>query len=108
MPRAKKKSAPKSTTPKINKSAWIRSQPATIKLSVAQVYTARSSAKKTKGKVGPKPEGKPGPKPKTATAKTVPVVKATDGLHGEFKRLVIKIGTVAAQNLLEELASVGL
>lgn len=60
MPRAKKKTAAKSTTGKINKSAWIREQPgsmsakevveqaakAGIKLTPTQVYTARATAKK--------------------------------------------------------------
>ncbi len=71
MPRAKKKTAPKSAAAKINKSAWIRSQPASmsakevfekaksegIKLSVAQVYTARSSAKKAGKSSTPKGQG---------------------------------------------------
>ena len=62
MPRAKKTAPAKSS--KVNKSAWIREQPkslsakevlekaakAGIKVTVAQVYTARSSAKKPKGK----------------------------------------------------------
>lgn len=64
-------------TKKVNKSAWIRSQsidlPAKevvakakkegIRLTDAQVYTARSALKKTGGAV----RGKPGPKPKTQT-----------------------------------------
>jgi hypothetical protein len=62
---------------KVNKSAWIRSQPietpakelvaaakkAGIKITDAQVYTARSSMKKAGGA----PKGKPGPKPKAQT-----------------------------------------
>lgn len=63
-------------TKKVNKSAWIRDQaPALsandvvakakkegIKLTAAQVYTARSA----KRKKGSAPKGKPGPKPKAA------------------------------------------
>lgn len=61
-------------TKKVNKSAWIRSQPIDtpakevvakakkegIKLTDAQVYTARSALKKSGGAS----KGKPGPKPK--------------------------------------------
>jgi hypothetical protein len=64
-------------TKKVNKSAWIRSHaleiPAKelvakakkegIKLTDAQVYTARSALKKSGGA----PKGKPGPKPKAQT-----------------------------------------
>ena len=113
MPR-KKKTASKTAAPKINKSAWIREQPvalaakdvvekaakAGIKVSVAQVYTTRSEAKKIKGKPGrPNVSSKAAPKP---------AVKGTsDELM--FKRLVLSIGLPKAEAYLSDLKrSVGL
>ncbi|HEX7478267.1 MAG TPA: hypothetical protein VF331_10710 [Polyangiales bacterium] len=95
----------KPTAPKTNKSAWIRSQPATtsakdlvkqgkaagIKLSVAQVYTARANAKK-KGA----PAGKPGPKPKVVTA-------TASGHDQHFVSLVLDLGLSKAEALLQRI-----
>lgn len=108
MPR--KKSNRSTAARKINKSAWIREQPrrlsarevvekaskAGIKLTDAQVYTARSSAKKAKGKPGPKPGSK---------------AAASRGASDElmFKRLVLSIGLPKAEGYLNDLKrSVGL
>ena len=87
-----------STKKKVNKSAWIRSQPAFlsaadvvakakkegIKLSVAQVYTARSTAKKA-GSSGGVGNGK----------------RAGAGDEAAFKRIVVEIGVRRAEALLE-------
>lgn len=111
-PKKKSKAAGKAPAGKaVNKSAWIRSQPATtpakdvvakakaegITLSIAQVYTARSTAKKK----GPTAKGgrKRGP---TAASS----LKADDL---EFKRLVLSIGLARAESYLASLKqSVGL
>jgi hypothetical protein len=91
-------------TGKVNKSAWIRSQPAStpakelvvqakkegIKLSLAQVYTARSTAKNASGPaqlVAPRQPGRP----KKAIA------PAGSDSHVAFRRLVISIGVDRAE-----------
>jgi hypothetical protein len=99
---------PAATNPaKINKSAWTRSQPASmkamevvakakaqgIKLSVGQVYVARSSAKKKTGKRGP---GRPR---KNAT----PTMAATSsGVEGLLKAAAAEIGLSRAMEILIE------
>lgn len=115
MPKSKsKKTAPAKT--KVNKSAWIREQPATtpakevvekaaaagIKLTLAQVYTARSTGKK--------PKGKPGPKPGFKAAKaTGSVARGSSSDDLLFKRLVLSIGLPKAESYLADLKrSVGL
>jgi hypothetical protein len=99
---------------KVNKSAWIRALPRTmsakdvvdkakgagIKLSIAQVYTTRSMAKKK------------GSAPKRAAAKAPARAKAA-GVRGNdqltFKRLVLSIGLPKAEAYLQELRrSVGM
>jgi hypothetical protein len=111
MPKAKKPDAPK-----INKSAWIRAQSTDIpagdllkkakaegiKLTVAQIYTTRSQAKK-QGSAPSVKKQKPGPKPRAAAAND----------HAEhenfFRKLVLHtIGRARAQEILKELASIGL
>lgn len=71
-----------SSKTKVNKSEWIRQQPATltakelvskakkegIEITDAQVYTTRSAAKKATTDGAVKAKGKPGPKPKTVAA----------------------------------------
>lgn len=98
------------STVKVNKSAWIRSQPATlsakdvvakakaenITLTVAQVYTARSTAKSADAKL----KGRPGPKP-------VPAV--SEEHESFFRKFVLHtLGRSRAQEILNELASIGL
>lgn len=111
MARAPKKSSRNATGKKVNKTAWIRSQSAStpakelvakakaegITLSVAQVYTARSTGKKagavrtTKARVG---------RPAAGTGKS-------DELA--FRRLVLSIGLPKAEAFLADLKrSVGL
>ncbi|HEX7480657.1 MAG TPA: hypothetical protein VF331_22845 [Polyangiales bacterium] len=111
-----KKTGPKTTSAKINKSAWIRSQPASmsakdvfekakaegIKLSVAQVYTARSSAKKA-GKSS-KPKGKAG---RPTGSKTIKAEIAGD--LTAIRRAVFEHGFSKVESFLAELKkSVGL
>ena len=100
--------------PSINKSAWIREQPesisakdvvtkaasAGIKLTIAQVYTARSVAKKSSA-----PKAKPGPKPKASAATAI----GGGDEFTAFKRLVLTIGLAKADAYLTQLKqSVGL
>ena len=102
--------------PTINKSAWIRSQPESmsakevmekakaegIKISLAQVYTARSNAKKAGQRAGSKPRA-----PAAAGAGARARSARDDEL--EFRRLVLSIGLARAETYLNELRrSVGL
>jgi len=94
------------TTKRINKSAWIRSQPASlsasevhakakkegITLSIAQVYTARSTAKAKAGIVA-RGVGRPR---KEAS-------ELTD-LQRQFAALAVRIGTEDAMRILDGLA----
>jgi hypothetical protein len=112
MPKTSKKAS--KSSPRLNKSAWIRNQPAAmpakdvvakgkaehIALSLAQVYTARSNAKK-KGA----PKGKPGRKP-NAVAR---VSGASGSDEQAFRRIVLAVGITKAENMLKDLKhSVGL
>jgi hypothetical protein len=119
VPKTKKKSASK-TGPRLNKSEWIRSQPPTapakdivskakaegIKLSLAQVYTARSAAKKKAGRIG-----KPG-RPKGSSNANVSVKaiglksKVSDDVRHEFVKIAMRIGTDEAQRLLDRIIDV--
>lgn len=111
MATTKKKSPKKSTATKVNKTAWIRSQPASmaakevvekaktegITLSVAQVYTARSTGKKA-GKAGAS----------TAKAKTRAVMpKATNSIDKDYeaalRRIVLSVGLPKVEGYLAEL-----
>jgi hypothetical protein len=109
MPRGK----PNTTaTSKINKSAWIRSQSAStpakdlvaqakkegIKLSLAQVYTARSTAKNASGPAQLVAPSQPG-RPKKAIA------AAGSDSHVAFRRLVISIGVDRAELFLAAIKS---
>lgn len=92
---------------KINKSAWIRSQPvslsaqdvlkkaqqAGITLSLAQVYTARSTANKFKGSSASAPA-----RPAQRAARATPT-----GLEAEFMSLALRLGTAKAEELLRSL-----
>jgi len=94
------------TTKRINKSAWIRSQPSAlnaaevvakakkegITLSIAQVYTARSTAKAKAGIVS-RGVGRPR---KEAS-------ELTD-LQRQFAALAVRIGTEDAMRILDGLA----
>jgi hypothetical protein len=98
---------------KVNKSAWIRSQPASmkakavlakatksgIKLSLAQVYTARSTAK-------PQPNGSNGALGKQAHPDRVrgPEARRTAALNElAFRRFVFSVGITRAEALLREI-----
>lgn len=120
VPKTKKKPTTK-TGPRLNKSEWIRSQPTStpakdivakaksenIKLSLAQVYTARSAAKKKAGRIGkpgrPKGSGAGGAQIKAALAVKL---KPSDDLRHEFVRIAMRIGTDEAQELLQRVIDV--
>src|SRR5690349_21046449 len=106
MAKASKKSS-KAKGPRVNKSAWIRSQPGTlsakdvvekakgegITLSLAQVYTARSTAKRQgEPKRGAAPAaGRRGPgRPKGSGASSGPV---SNDLRRQFVQIAVRIGT---------------
>jgi hypothetical protein len=109
MPKARK------ANERINKSAWIRSQPATMnakdvlqkakkegtRLSLAQIYTARSTAK---------PAAKPSrerPHAPVPTAGRRLVIPSIADMQAEFERLVVRLGTDHAQRLLDSLVTSG-
>jgi hypothetical protein len=120
VPKTKKKTASKSG-PRLNKSEWIRSQPPSapakdvvskakaegIKLSLAQVYTARSAAKKKAGRIG-----KPGRPKGSGASATVSVkalglkARANDDVRTEFVKIAMRIGTDEAQRLLDRIIDV--
>ena len=120
VPKTKKKSTAKSS-PRLNKSEWIRSQPPStpakdivskakaegIKLSLAQVYTARSAAKKKAGRIGkpgrPKGSGAGGATVKAALAIKL---KPSDDLRGQFVKIAMRIGTDEAERLLQRIIDV--
>ena len=113
-----RKSATKTSSGRLNKSAWIRSQTASlsakevvdrakaegIALSLAQVYTARSTAKRlpvaakradvtTKAGV------------KVSSALRASKLVGGDSLRREFVALAMRIGTDEAQGLLKRIAA---
>ena len=117
VPKAKKSSSKAGAT-RVNKSEWIRSQPVTmpakdvlskaksegIKLSIAQIYTARSAAKK-------KAERKPRGRPKAAKVGAVRggggfASKEIEELRHEYVRIAMRIGTDEAQRLLDRIIDV--
>jgi hypothetical protein len=123
MPKTAKKSSDKASSTRVNKSAWIRDQPASqsakevvdsakakgIKLSLAQVYTARSNAKRQGTLKGKAPaqaraaNGRRGRKP--AAASGTGGVSEKDLRH-QFVSLAVRIGTDEAQRLLDRLVDV--
>jgi hypothetical protein len=118
MAKASKKSS-KAKGPRVNKSAWIRSQPGTlsakdvvekakaegITLSLAQVYTARSTAKRQgepKRGAAPAVVGKRGPgRPKGSVTSAV-----SGDLRRQFVQIAVRIGTDEAQRLLDRVVDV--
>jgi hypothetical protein len=106
MPRKKPPATPATKPAKVNKSAWIRSLPASmkakevvavgkakgIKLSVGQVYVARASAKKKPGKRGP---GRP-------RKNAAPVAAAASGVEGLLRAAAAEIGLSRAIEILSE------
>jgi hypothetical protein len=94
----------------VNKSEWIRGQPkslsakevvekakgAGIELSLAQVYTARSTAKKSSNGSSPLPT-------KSALRPGRPKAAAASILKEQYLALVVRIGTQTAADLLRTL-----
>jgi len=120
VPKAKKKASTKARGPRVNKSEWIRNQPATlpakdvltkakaegIKLSLAQIYTARSTAKK---KAGSGPGRKPGRPPRVLPVSTGGATvgrREVADLRHEFVKIAMRIGTDEAQILLDRVIDV--
>ena len=119
MAKPKKKAATKTSTGRVNKSAWIRSQPASlsakdvvdkaksegIALSLAQVYTARSTAKRQQ------PESKRSAAVASAPdtrrlPKLGPPPAVSGDLRREFMVLAVRIGSDEAQRLLDRIVDV--
>lgn len=100
-----------STQQRVNKSEWIRSQPVSvpardvvnlakkegITLSLAQVYTARSAAKKQGGAASVKKPGRP------AGIKGKSNGNGLDDIRKEFVRVAMRIGTDQAKELLDRI-----
>ncbi len=116
MPKNPTKTTAAPAAKKVNKSAWIRALPATmsakdvvakgkaegIKLSLAQIYTARSTAKKATRIVA---KGKPG-RPK-GSKNTIKATVSSDLVH--LKRAVFEHGFSKVEAFLADLKkSVGL
>ena len=118
MAKTAKKKSNKTSTGRLNKSAWIRSQPAPLSakevvdkakqdgivLSLAQVYTARSTARNRPGaKVsGTASVGKRGPgRPKAAESKV-----ASGDLRRQFMALAVRLGTDEARRLLDRVEKI--
>jgi hypothetical protein len=116
MPRAKKNASSKSDSPRVNKSAWIRSQPNSlsakevvdkgeaegIQLSLAQVYTARSTAKKPGADSDRRGAVRRGPgRPKSSTNSA-----NSSDLRKQFVQLAVRVGTDEAQRLLDRIVGV--
>jgi hypothetical protein len=118
MPKTSKKSAAKSKGPRVNKSAWIRDQAPNlsakevvekakgegIKLSLAQVYTARSTAKRHgEPKRGP---GAPAGAVKRGPGRPKLIGPSNGDLRRQFVALAVRIGTDEAQRLLDRVVDV--
>jgi hypothetical protein len=71
-----------------------------ISLSLAQVYTARSTANKASGKPSTTRQSAPLP-----THETPAVSASIAGLQTQFQRLVVRLGTDHAQRLLSSLGA---
>jgi hypothetical protein len=120
MPKTSKKSSAKPKAGRVNKSAWIRSQTPSlsakevvekakgegITLSLAQVYTARSTAKRQGEPVravaaiaGGLTKRGPGRPKSTGLSPAV-----TGDLQRQFLAIAVRIGTDEAQRLLERVA----
>ena len=119
MAKTSKKASAKTKGARVNKSAWIRSQPPSlsakevvekakgegITLSLAQVYTARSTAKRQgvgrRGSVAAG-VGKRGPgRPKGSGTSQL-----SGDLRRQFVTLAVRIGTDEAQRLLDRVIDV--
>jgi len=125
MAKTSKKASAKTKGARVNKSAWIRSQPPalsakevvekakseSITLSLAQVYTARSTAKRAGQGAGRRSggasvaaaaTGKRGPgRPKGSGTSQI-----SGDLRRQFVTLAVRIGTDEAQRLLDRVIDV--
>jgi hypothetical protein len=113
MPKTKKRAKPAPSNARVNKSAWIRSQSAStpakeivdlakrqgIQLSLAQVYTARSTAKHGSGGGA----GSASPVGRRATRTTSTSSGSETNSEATFRRLVMAIGVDRAEQYLRDL-----
>jgi hypothetical protein len=125
MAKTSKKASAKTKGARVNKSAWIRSQPPAlsakevvekaksegITLSLAQVYTARSTAKRQgvgrRGAVAAAVVGKRGPgRPKGSGSGGGGSSAISGDLRRQFVTLAVRIGTDEAQRLLDRVIDV--
>jgi hypothetical protein len=116
MPKSTKTAAAKTKSRKVNKSAWIRSQPESlsakdvlnkakgegIQLSIAQVYTARSTAKKQPAQAATSPAKRGPGRPKGAPAKAA----VSGDLRRQFMVLAVRLGSDEAKRLLDRIVDV--
>jgi hypothetical protein len=115
MPKTKKRAKPAPSNARVNKSAWIRSQSAStpakeivdlakrqgIQLSLAQVYTARSTAKHGAGGGGGSVSASPVGRRATRTTSTSSASETNS--EATFRRLVMAIGVDRAEQYLRDL-----
>ena len=127
MAKTSKKASAKTKGARVNKSAWIRSQPPAlsakevvekakgegITLSLAQVYTARSTAKRQGVGSGRRGGGGGGSAVAAAIGKRGPgrpKGSGTSAVSGDLRRqfvtLAVRIGTDEAQRLLDRVIDV--
>jgi hypothetical protein len=107
----------KTSTGRLNKSAWIRAQPASlsakevvdkaksdgVKLSLAQVYTARSTAKNRSGAGAQTLAG--GTKRGPGRPKVVGSSGARGDVQQQFLALAVRLGTDEAKRLLDRIVA---
>lgn len=107
----------KNSKQRVNKSEWIRQKPVSvpakdlvdmakkegITLSLAQVYTARSAAKKAQAGGEKRKPGRPAGTGKTSTSKASASNGLTNEVQQQFVRLAVRIGTDEAKRLLDRI-----
>jgi hypothetical protein len=124
MAKTSKKASAKTKGARVNKSAWIRSQPPAlsakevvekakgegITLSLAQVYTARSTAKRQgvgrRGTSVAAVVGKRGPGRPKGSGTSGGTSQISGDLRRQFVTLAVRIGTDEAQRLLDRVIDV--
>jgi hypothetical protein len=130
MAKTSKKASAKTKGARVNKSAWIRSQPPSlsakevvekaksesITLSLAQVYTARSTAKRqgvvrrgtsvAVAAVAKRGPGRPKGSGTSSSSSSSGASQISGDLRRQFVTLAVRIGTDEAQRLLDRVIDV--
>lgn len=120
MAKAKKKATSKSNGARVNKSAWIRSQSSSlsakalvskaksqgIKLSLAQIYTARSTAKRQAAAKRGNGAGASRSVSRGAARSVGRVTPISNDLRKQFMLLAVRVGIDEAQRLLDSIVDI--